>query len=87
MATTKRTVRLSRWRILAGTVALTATSFGVAAMATPASADDPSGPTAVVECRSGIVTQGDVQTSSLSVATIPTGSIPDVPGGCTVRPN
>ena len=87
MAMTSSGVRIPRWRILAGAVALTATSFGVVALATPASADDPSGSTAVVECRSGIVTQGDVQTSSLSVTRIPSGSIPDVPGGCTVQPN
>ena len=87
MATTRNRVHLSRWRILAGTVAFAATSFGAAALAAPASADDPSGATAVVECRSGIVTQGDVQTSSLRVTAIPAGSIPDVPGGCTVRPN
>ena len=77
---------VNRWRILVGSVALGAaaarlSSGGIAAAT--ASTDDPSG-TAVVECTSGIVTQGDVQTSSLFVAKVPAGEQPDIPGGCTV---
>ena len=74
-----------RWRILAGTVALTATAIGVAAVATPASADDPHRDTVIVECSSGIVTQGDIQTSALSVARVPADALTDVPGGCVTR--
>ena len=74
-----------RWRILAGSVALAATSVGVAALATPASADDPHRDTVIVECDSGIVTQGDIQTSALSVTRVPADALTDVPGGCVVR--
>jgi hypothetical protein len=76
-----------RWRILVGSVALVAAplvlSSGGFAAATAAT-DSPSG-TAVVECSSGIVTQGDVQTSSRFVARVPAGEQPDIPGGCTVQ--
>jgi hypothetical protein len=44
----------------------------------------PSG-TAVAECSSGIVTQGDDQISSLFVAKVPASELPDTPGGCTVQ--
>ncbi len=75
------------WRILVGSVALGAAALGLSSggvAAATASTDDPSG-TAVVECSSGIVTQGDVQTSSLFVAKVPAGEHPDIPGGCTVQ--
>ena len=49
-----------RWAIPAGAVALGAAVLGVLALATPVFANDP-GPTRVLECRSGIVTQGDVR--------------------------
>jgi hypothetical protein len=39
----------------------------------------------VVECTSGIVTQGDIQTSSMVVTKIPAGEHPDLPGDCTVH--
>jgi len=74
-----------RWRILAGTVALGATAFGVASFAAPASATDPNRDTITVECTSGIVTQGDVQTSAMVVAKIPASALPDIPGGCVAR--
>jgi len=77
----------NRWRILIGSVALGAASLGPASgglAAATASTNDPSG-TAVVECSSGIVTQGDVQTSSLFVAKVPAGEHPDIPGGCSVQ--
>ena len=45
-----------------------------------ASTDEAPSSTAVVECSSGIVTNGDVQTSSLSVAQVPAGEHPDLPG-------
>jgi hypothetical protein len=86
-----RLVRGNRWRILVGSVALGAAPLGLSSCGFPAttastgttSTGDPSG-TAVVECSSGIVTQGDVQTSSLFVAKVPAGELPDTPGGCTV---
>lgn len=77
----------NRWRNLIGSVALGAASLGLASgglAAATASTNDPSG-TAVVECSSGIVTQGDVQTSSLFVAKVPAGEHPDIPGGCSVQ--
>jgi hypothetical protein len=77
----------NRWRILVGSVALGAAALGLTSCgfpATTASTDDPSG-TAVVECSSGIVTQGDIQTSSLFVAKVPASELPDTPGGCTVQ--
>ena len=80
-------VQGSRWRILVGSVALGAAALGLSSCgfpATSASTDTPSG-TAVVECSSGTVTQGDVQTSSLFVAKVPAGEHPDIPGGCTVQ--
>ncbi len=77
----------NRWRILVGSVALGAAALALSSCgfpATTASTDGPSG-SAVVECSSGIVTQGDVQTSSLFVAKVPAGDLPDTPGGCTVQ--
>jgi hypothetical protein len=73
--------------MLVGSVALGVAAIGASiggvSMAT-ASADEPSH-TAVVECSSGIVTQGDVQMSSLFVTKIPADEHPDIPGGCTVK--
>ena len=69
--------------VVMGAAVMGASTGGVAAAAT-GSTDEPSS-TAVVECNSGIVTQGDVQTSSLSVAVVPAGEHPDIPGGCTVQ--
>jgi hypothetical protein len=83
--TFRERARQQRWRILAGTVALGATAFGVASFAAPASATDPHRDTITVECTTGIVTQGDVQTSSMVVARIPSSALADVPGGCVTR--
>ena len=86
MASSDRKIRGNRWRVLVGSVALGAAALGLSSCgfpATTASTDEPSG-TAVVECTSGTVTQGDVQTSSLFVAKVPAGEQPDIPGGCTV---
>ncbi len=80
-------IRGQRWRILVGSVALGAAALGLSSSgvaAATAATDSPSG-TAVVECSSGIVTQGDVQTSSRFVAKVPAGEQPDIPGGCTVQ--
>jgi hypothetical protein len=87
MASSGSKIRGNRWRVLVGSVALGAAALGLSSCgfpATTASTDDPSG-TAVVECSSGTVTQGDVQTSSLFVAKVPAGVQPDLPGGCTVK--
>ena len=77
--------RFRQWRILAGTVALGATALGIASSAAPASATDPYRDTITVECTTGIVTQGDVQMSAMTVAKIPASALPDVPGGCVAR--
>lgn len=87
MASVGSKIRGNRRRVLVGSVALGAAALGLSSCGFPAataSTDEPSG-TAVVECSSGIVTQGDVQTSSLFVAKIPAGELPDIPGGCTVK--
>ena len=85
MASSDSKVPGRRWRLLVGSVALGAaslslTSVGIAA--TSASADEPPSSTAVVECTSGTVTQGDVQMSALVVERAPAGEHPDFPGGC-----
>jgi hypothetical protein len=87
MACSESKIRGHRWRVLVGSVALGAIAVGASlggVAAATGSTDEPSR-TAVVECSSGTVTQGDVQTSSLFVAKIPAGEHPDIPGGCTVR--
>jgi hypothetical protein len=48
-------------------------------------ADDPTG-SRVLECRSGIVTDGDVQMSALTVTRVPAAQLPDTtPGDCSLR--
>ena len=74
-----------KWRILVGTVALGATAFGVASIAAPASATDQDRDTIIVECTTGIVTQGDVQTSAMVVTKMPASALADIPGGCVAR--
>ncbi len=79
----------NRWRVLVASAALGVAALGLSSCGFPTTSatttptGDPS--TAVVECSSGTVTQGDVQTSSLSVTKIPAGEHPDIPGGCTVQ--
>jgi hypothetical protein len=58
---------------------------GIASLAVPASAGNPPADTVTVQCDSGIITQGDVQMSSLFVAKIPADALPAVPGGCVTR--
>ena len=73
-------------RRLVGATTLGALSLIAAGSALPASAgaaDDTRGGTTIVECRSGIVTDGDVQTSSL-VATRVDAAPPELPGGCRI---
>jgi hypothetical protein len=83
--TLRERAQRQRWRILAGTVALGATACGVASFAAPASATDPHRDTITVECTTGIVTQGDIQTSAMVVARIPASALTDIPGGCVAR--
>jgi hypothetical protein len=83
--TVRERARQQRWRILAGTVALSATAFGVATFAAPASATDPNRDTIIVECTTGIITQGDIQTSAMVVTKIPASALTDLPGGCVAR--
>ncbi len=88
MANRDSKIRGRRWRLLVGSVALGAAALGLSSCgfpATTASIDEAPSGTAVVECSSGTVTQGDVQMSALFVAKVPAGDQPDVPGGCTVK--
>jgi len=85
MAIREQRIRGQRWRLLVGSVALGAAALGLTSCGFPtttASTDEAPSSTAVVECNSGIVTNGDVQTSSLFVAKVPAGEHPDLPGGC-----
>ena len=85
MAIREQKIRGARWRLLVGSVALAAAALGVASggiAAATASTDEAPSSTAVVECTSGTVAKGDVQTSSLFVARVPAGEHPDLPGGC-----
>ena len=87
MATREREVHGRSWRLLVGSVALGAAALGLAgsgvAPATATADEAPSG-TVVVQCSSGTITNGDVQTSSLSVTRVPAGEHTDLPGGCSV---
>ena len=76
-----------RWRLLVGTVALGAAALGLSSCGFPATTatDEAPSNTAVVECSSGTVTEGDIQMSALVVTKVPAGEQPDVPGGCTVQ--
>ena len=77
-----------RWRLLVGSVALGAAALGLSGsgiLASTAAADEAPSNAVVVECTSGTVTQGDIQTSSLVVAKVPAGEHPDFPGDCTVK--
>ena len=88
MAIREQKIHGMRWRLLVGSVALGAAALGLAggglAAATASTDDAPSG-TAVVECRSGTVTDGDIEMSALSVTKVPADTHPDIPGGCTVQ--
>jgi hypothetical protein len=77
-----------RGRLLVGTVALGAAALGLSSCGFPASTvatDEAPSNTAVVECSSGTITDGDIQMSALTVTKVPAGEQPDVPGGCTVQ--
>lgn len=85
MAIREQKIHGQRWRLLVGSVALGAAALGLSSCgfpATTAATDEAPSSTAVVECSSGTVTNGDVQTSSLFVARVPAGERPDLPGGC-----
>ncbi len=83
---TTRTTPRKRWAIPAGALALSAALLGVVSLATPALAGDPSSGSHIIECRSGIVTDGDVQMSALTVTRVPAAQLPDTtPGDCSVR--
>jgi hypothetical protein len=89
MAIREQEIRGRRRRILVGSVALGAAALGLSSCGFPATTaattDEAPSHATVVECTSGIVTNGDVQTSSLFVARIPAGQQPDLPGGCSVQ--
>jgi hypothetical protein len=82
---TTGTVRQRRRALPAKAVALFAAALGAitVGLAIPASADDPA--SGIIECRSGIVTQGDVSMSSMVVARVPAAQLPDTPGDCSLR--
>jgi hypothetical protein len=85
MASSDSKILGRRWRLLVGSVALGAASLGLTSCGFPASTastDAPPSSTAVVECTSGTVTQGDVQMSALVVEREPAAEHPDFPGGC-----
>jgi hypothetical protein len=88
MAIRDRKVLGNRWRLLVGSVALGAAALGLSSCgfpATTASTDEAPSNTAVVQCSSGPITNGDVQMSALFVARVPDGVPSDLPGGCTVQ--
>src|SRR5262245_5845739 len=81
MAIREQKVHGLRWRLLVGTVALGAASLGLSSgvLAGSASADEAPSGTAIVQCTSGTVTNGDVQTSSSFVAKVPAGTHAELP--------
>ena len=85
MASTTSDIQRRGRALPARAVALGAAVLGALTLglALPASADDPAG--GIIECRSGIVTQGDVSMSSMVVARVPAAQLPDTPGDCSVR--
>jgi hypothetical protein len=87
MAIREQKIR-GRWRLLVGSVALGAAALGLSSCGFPtttaSTGEAPSG-TTVVECSSGTITNGDVQTSSLIAVKVPAGVHPDLPGDCTVQ--
>jgi len=87
MAIREQKIR-GRWRLLVGSVTLGVAALGLSSCGFPSTTastnEAPSG-TNIVECRSGTITNGDVQTSSLFVAKVPAGVHPDLPGDCTVQ--
>jgi hypothetical protein len=87
MATARQGIHGKRWHILIGAFAFGVATLGIAGSgyAEPTPTDHSSGTTTVVECSSGTITQGDVQTSSLAVAEVPANAVPDLPGGCSVQ--
>jgi hypothetical protein len=88
MAIRDTQIHRSRRRLLVGSVALGAAGLAAAGVtlptATASTEDKAPSPTKVVVCSSGIVTEGDVQTSSMVVTRVPAGEQPDIPGGCSV---
>jgi hypothetical protein len=87
MAIREGKIRGKRWQLLVGSVALGAAALGLAGSgvaSSTASADEAPSSTMIVQCSSGTITQGDVQTSSLSVTRVPASEHPDLPGGCSV---
>jgi hypothetical protein len=86
METTRNTgtIQSRLWSIPAGALTLSAVLLCVVAMAAPAMADEVG--SRVLECRSGIVTDGDVQMSALTVTRVPAAPLPDTtPGDCSLR--
>jgi hypothetical protein len=72
--------------VLLGTAVIGMISLvAVAASTGTASSDDTRGGATVVECRSGVVTEGEVSMSALTVSRVEAAP-PELPGGCRVVP-
>ena len=62
-----------------------AAPLGVVSVATSALANNESG-SRILECRSGIVTHGDIQMSVATATSVPTALLPDTTSGsCSLR--
>ena len=83
--TTAGTTRSKRWAFPATALALTAAVLGVVAVATPALANDPGPSSHIIECQSGIVTNGDVQMSAASATRVSSADIGTLPADCILR--
>jgi len=82
MVRNSSSVLVHAWRWAAGALAFGAAAFGLVGFvaSTPAAADSTA--SKVVQCDSGIVTAGDLSTSSVAVARVPIDTI--VPEACGV---
>jgi len=77
--TTSTSRRRKAWAL----VALGVAALGIGSVATPALADSGSGdaPRGVIECTSGVITDGEVSMSALTVTR--TDTLPTSPGDCS----
>ena len=72
--------------VLLGTAVIGMLSLvAVGATSATATSDDIRSDAAIVECRSGVVTDGDISMSSLTVTRVDAAP-PELPGGCRIVP-
>ena len=84
--TDERVTRGRRTAVLLGTAVLGMLSLvAVGATSATATSDDVRSDAAIVECRSGVVTEGDVKMSALTVTRVDVAP-PELPGGCRIVP-